>query len=397
MVATAAADRRPAAERDRGSRVRLVDVARALREGEQALEPGLLAEANRGILYVDEINLLDDHLTDVLLDAAALGVNVVEREGVSVSHPGAVPARRDDERGGGRAAPADRRPDRARGRGRGARATRSRGRRWCAGARRSPPIPRRSARSWAADAGASWRSASRPREARLAYGPRARRALRGDRRGSSSGSGVESHRADITIARVREGARRARRPRDERRRATTCSRPPSSRSATGCRSTRSRRRRGFDDAELQRALEEALERGDAKKSAGRASRRRARRRSTLIAGAPDAADVDPARACSRRRRRRDRARARRGSAGARARSSAAGAASTRATGSRGPATATSRSTRRCARRPLAAARRSASAGRGPPAQASASTARRSASASSSTTAGRCTPSGWSRR
>lgn len=64
-----------------------VDIARALREGEKALEPGLLAEANRGILYVDEINLLDDHLTDVLLDAAALGVNVVEREGVSVSHP----------------------------------------------------------------------------------------------------------------------------------------------------------------------------------------------------------------------------------------------------------------------------------------------------------------------
>jgi magnesium chelatase subunit I len=64
-----------------------VDVARALREGVKALEPGLLAEANRGILYVDEINLLDDHLTDILLDAAALGVNVVEREGVSVEHP----------------------------------------------------------------------------------------------------------------------------------------------------------------------------------------------------------------------------------------------------------------------------------------------------------------------
>jgi Mg-chelatase subunit ChlI len=64
-----------------------VDIARALREGVAALEPGLLADANRGILYVDEINLLDDHLCDVLLDAAALGTNVVEREGVSVSHP----------------------------------------------------------------------------------------------------------------------------------------------------------------------------------------------------------------------------------------------------------------------------------------------------------------------
>jgi Mg-chelatase subunit ChlI len=64
-----------------------VDITRALKDGVRALEPGLLAEANRGILYVDEINLLDDHLTDLLLDAAALGVNVVEREGVSISHP----------------------------------------------------------------------------------------------------------------------------------------------------------------------------------------------------------------------------------------------------------------------------------------------------------------------
>ena len=64
-----------------------VDIARALREGIAALQPGLLAEANRGILYVDEINLLDDHLADVMLDAAAMGVNVVEREGVSMSHP----------------------------------------------------------------------------------------------------------------------------------------------------------------------------------------------------------------------------------------------------------------------------------------------------------------------
>jgi Mg-chelatase subunit ChlI len=64
-----------------------VDIARALREGVTALEPGLLADVNRGILYVDEINLLDDHLCDILLDAAALGVNTVEREGVSVAHP----------------------------------------------------------------------------------------------------------------------------------------------------------------------------------------------------------------------------------------------------------------------------------------------------------------------
>ncbi|HEX5620759.1 MAG TPA: ATP-binding protein [Solirubrobacteraceae bacterium] len=64
-----------------------IDMARALMEGVKALEPGLLAEANRGILYVDEINLLDDHLSDILLDAAASGVNTVEREGISVAHP----------------------------------------------------------------------------------------------------------------------------------------------------------------------------------------------------------------------------------------------------------------------------------------------------------------------
>jgi Mg-chelatase subunit ChlI len=64
-----------------------VDIAQALREGIAALQPGLLADANRGILYVDEVNLLDDHLCDVLLDAAAMGVNVVEREGVSIEHP----------------------------------------------------------------------------------------------------------------------------------------------------------------------------------------------------------------------------------------------------------------------------------------------------------------------
>src|ERR1700730_7487572 len=60
-----------------------IDIEAAIRQGERRFEPGLLAEANRNILYVDEVNLLDDHLVDVLLDAAAMGVNTVEREGVS--------------------------------------------------------------------------------------------------------------------------------------------------------------------------------------------------------------------------------------------------------------------------------------------------------------------------
>jgi Mg-chelatase subunit ChlI len=64
-----------------------LNIERAITEGVKALEIGMLAEANRGILYVDNINLLDDHIMDVLLDSAAMGVNIVEREGVSVSHP----------------------------------------------------------------------------------------------------------------------------------------------------------------------------------------------------------------------------------------------------------------------------------------------------------------------
>ena len=64
-----------------------IDLEAAIKSGEKHFEPGLLAAANRGILYVDEVNLLDDHLVDVLLDAAAMGVNVVEREGISFAHP----------------------------------------------------------------------------------------------------------------------------------------------------------------------------------------------------------------------------------------------------------------------------------------------------------------------
>jgi len=64
-----------------------IDIEKALTEGIKAFEPGLLAKANRGLLYVDEVNLLDDHLVDILLDSAASGWNTVEREGISVRHP----------------------------------------------------------------------------------------------------------------------------------------------------------------------------------------------------------------------------------------------------------------------------------------------------------------------
>jgi magnesium chelatase subunit I len=64
-----------------------LDLERALSRGERAFEPGLLARAHRGFLYVDEVNLLEDHLVDLLIDVAASGENVVEREGLSVRHP----------------------------------------------------------------------------------------------------------------------------------------------------------------------------------------------------------------------------------------------------------------------------------------------------------------------
>lgn len=64
-----------------------MDLEHALKKGEKQIEPGILAAAHRGILYVDEVNLLDDHVVDVLLDSAAMGVNTIEREGVSFTHP----------------------------------------------------------------------------------------------------------------------------------------------------------------------------------------------------------------------------------------------------------------------------------------------------------------------
>ena len=64
-----------------------LDIEKAIQRGERHFEPGVLAAANRGLLYVDEVNLLDDHVVDILLDSAAMGINVVEREGISFQHP----------------------------------------------------------------------------------------------------------------------------------------------------------------------------------------------------------------------------------------------------------------------------------------------------------------------
>ena len=64
-----------------------IDLEKAIRDGEKSFDPGLLARVNGGLLHVDEVNLLPDHLVDILLDAAVSGVNLVEREGISVSHP----------------------------------------------------------------------------------------------------------------------------------------------------------------------------------------------------------------------------------------------------------------------------------------------------------------------
>jgi len=64
-----------------------MDLEQALKKGEKQVEPGILAASHRGVLYVDEVNLLDDHVVDILLDSAAMGVNTLEREGISFSHP----------------------------------------------------------------------------------------------------------------------------------------------------------------------------------------------------------------------------------------------------------------------------------------------------------------------
>lgn len=64
-----------------------LDIEKAIQKGVRRFEPGVLADANRGLLYIDEVNLLDDHVVDLLLDSAAMGMNIVEREGISFAHP----------------------------------------------------------------------------------------------------------------------------------------------------------------------------------------------------------------------------------------------------------------------------------------------------------------------
>jgi Mg-chelatase subunit ChlI len=64
-----------------------LDIEKAIRQGERHFEAGVLAAANRGLLYIDEVNLLDDHVVDILLDSAAMGMNIIEREGISFTHP----------------------------------------------------------------------------------------------------------------------------------------------------------------------------------------------------------------------------------------------------------------------------------------------------------------------
>ncbi|MCJ7695438.1 MAG: ATP-binding protein [Anaerolineaceae bacterium] len=64
-----------------------LDIEKAIQKGERHFEPGILASTNRGLLYIDEVNLLDDHVVDILLDSAAMGMNIVEREGISFAHP----------------------------------------------------------------------------------------------------------------------------------------------------------------------------------------------------------------------------------------------------------------------------------------------------------------------
>ena len=189
---------------------------RARRRACARSSPGLLAAAHRGILYVDEVNLLPDHLVDVLLDAAAMGRTHVERDGVSVDPPRPLPARGHHEPRGGRAAPAAARPLRAHRRGGRHRATRRSGSRSsAAGSPSTPTRPRFAARVGRRGGRARGRvAAARERLAAVRAAPTGRcdRIAARLRR-----LGVDGLRADIVSARAAtalaalDGARRGRR------------------------------------------------------------------------------------------------------------------------------------------------------------------------------------------
>ena len=261
----AACGGRPSAQRDRGPRRRLRRHRPRAARGSEALEPGLLAEANRGILYVDEINLLDDHLCDVLLDAAALGVNVVEREGVSVSHPARflLVGTMNPEEGELRPQLADRIGLRVVVEALVDISRRARGDPPSRGVhRRSRRRLRPDGRTRRSELAASDRGRAR---ADAAAGLRPGRALPCDR---AVWYGARACRATAPTSRSSSARRRSPPspdvPTSSR---TTCSRRQASPSVTGWRSTRSTPSTGIDERLLRRVLDDALEAESTQKKA----------------------------------------------------------------------------------------------------------------------------------
>ena len=261
-----AARRRPSPHRRRPRLVELpvgatedrlvgsLDLERALAEGVRAYQPGLLADAHRGVLYVDEVNLLHDHLVDALLDAAAMGRAHVERDGVSVSHAARflLVGTMNPEEGELRPQLLDRF-----GLAVEVRAARD-------VATRAEVVRRRLAfdddpRGFAASVGAGRARDGRPHRRRA--GPR--------RRGGAARRRAAAHRRGVRRVRRRRHARRPRhRPRRHRarrlagrgggRRRRTCGSRPGSRCRTGAGATRSTRP-GVDEQALDDAMEQARE------------------------------------------------------------------------------------------------------------------------------------------
>ena len=226
----------------------------ALAEGVTDYEPGLLAAAHRGLLYVDEVNLLHDHLVDLLLDAAAMGRATVEREGVSVARR-PVRAGRHHEPRGGRAAPAAARPVRADRRGRRRRdpgcAPRSSAAGWPTTPTRTPSPPR-----YADDerdsprhrSGATAAAARRAARRRAAPDRRGLRGVRGRRHARRHRHRARRRRAR-RLARPRRGDHR----RHPRRRPARAAASPPSQPVRRARARRGAAGAGAQDAPAARA------------------------------------------------------------------------------------------------------------------------------------------------